>query len=184
MSSMLLTLSRSCCFFFSSRRRHTRLQGDWSSDVCSSDLRPLWLYGRLHLHDDRRGSPRERAASGMEACGVGGGHPSGPVRARVPAVRGCRLEPLRPMGGRRALLGRRLRRVCRARGPARDTGRSDRTMNTNALAVRAPLHCLTGCAIGEVSGMAIGTAAGLDNVTTVVLAVTLAFVFGYLLTMW
>src|SRR5256885_10795466 len=26
-------------FFFSSRRRHTRLQGDWSSDVCSSDLR-------------------------------------------------------------------------------------------------------------------------------------------------
>src|SRR5256885_5246321 len=28
----------SCMFFFSSRRRHTRLQGDWSSDVCSSDL--------------------------------------------------------------------------------------------------------------------------------------------------
>src|SRR5256885_16420724 len=27
-----------CVFFFSSRRRHTRLQGDWSSDVCSSDL--------------------------------------------------------------------------------------------------------------------------------------------------
>src|SRR5256885_4559714 len=27
-----------CAFFFSSRRRHTRLQGDWSSDVCSSDL--------------------------------------------------------------------------------------------------------------------------------------------------
>src|SRR6266850_8415525 len=27
-------------FFFSSRRRHTRLQGDWSSDVCSSDLHP------------------------------------------------------------------------------------------------------------------------------------------------
>src|SRR5688500_20260571 len=33
-------MSRVCCsFFFSSRRRHTRLQGDWSSDVCSSDLR-------------------------------------------------------------------------------------------------------------------------------------------------
>src|SRR5256885_8168859 len=28
-----------CFFFFSSRRRHTRLQGDWSSDVCSSDLK-------------------------------------------------------------------------------------------------------------------------------------------------
>src|SRR5256885_10484079 len=32
------TLSHSFLFFFSSRRRHTRLQGDWSSDVCSSDL--------------------------------------------------------------------------------------------------------------------------------------------------
>src|SRR5256885_7329135 len=33
-------------FFFSSRRRHTRLQGDWSSDVCSSDLfEELWNYG-------------------------------------------------------------------------------------------------------------------------------------------
>src|SRR5256885_8668550 len=31
---------RDIVFFFSSRRRHTRLQGDWSSDVCSSDLRP------------------------------------------------------------------------------------------------------------------------------------------------
>src|SRR5256885_8282829 len=33
-----LTLTVYGCFFFSSRRRHTRLQGDWSSDVCSSDL--------------------------------------------------------------------------------------------------------------------------------------------------
>src|SRR2546426_11049812 len=31
-------MSERVCFFFSSRRRHTRLQGDWSSDVCSSDL--------------------------------------------------------------------------------------------------------------------------------------------------
>src|SRR5256885_7840077 len=31
-------VSIGCIFFFSSRRRHTRLQGDWSSDVCSSDL--------------------------------------------------------------------------------------------------------------------------------------------------
>src|SRR5688500_12036126 len=36
-------------FLFSSRRRHTRLQGDWSSDVCSSDLR-LQVTGRLGLH--------------------------------------------------------------------------------------------------------------------------------------
>src|SRR5256885_7384779 len=33
-----ITAWYSCVFFFSSRRRHTRLQGDWSSDVCSSDL--------------------------------------------------------------------------------------------------------------------------------------------------
>src|SRR2546426_11728267 len=32
-----------CFFFFSSRRRHTRLQGDWSSDVCSSDLDALFV---------------------------------------------------------------------------------------------------------------------------------------------
>src|SRR5256885_8424434 len=36
-------------FFFSSRRRHTRLQGDWSSDVCSSDLRDA---GDFHHADD------------------------------------------------------------------------------------------------------------------------------------
>src|SRR5688500_20191943 len=38
---------RKLTFFFSSRRRHTRLQGDWSSDVCSSDL--VWL-GRTPRH--------------------------------------------------------------------------------------------------------------------------------------
>jgi len=42
---------------------------------------------------------------------------------------------------------------------------------------------LTGCAIGEVVGMVIGTAAGLSNTATVVLSVALAFVFGYALTM-
>src|SRR5256885_12924175 len=35
---IILAVSVSSYFFFSSRRRHTRLQGDWSSDVCSSDL--------------------------------------------------------------------------------------------------------------------------------------------------
>src|SRR5438045_9027428 len=33
-----------CLFFFSSRRRHTRCLSDWSSDVCSSDLRLLWVW--------------------------------------------------------------------------------------------------------------------------------------------
>src|SRR2546426_9271542 len=45
---MGLLVGLSLFFFFSSRRRHTRLQGDWSSDVCSSDLRYGFLnYGRL-----------------------------------------------------------------------------------------------------------------------------------------
>ena len=52
-----------------------------------------------------------------------------------------------------------------------------------SVAASATLHCLTGCAIGEVLGMAIGTAAGLSNAATVMLAVALAFVFGYALTM-
>jgi hypothetical protein len=46
----------------------------------------------------------------------------------------------------------------------------------------ATAHCLTGCAIGDVAGLAIGTAAGWSNVQTIVLAVVLAFVFGYGLT--
>src|SRR3954467_15045928 len=50
-------------------------------------------------------------------------------------------------------------------------------------AARATLHCLTGCAIGEVLGMVIGTSAGLHNAGTVVLSIVLAFVFGYALTM-
>ena len=50
-------------------------------------------------------------------------------------------------------------------------------------AASATLHCLTGCAIGEVLGMVIGTALGLHNVATVVLSVALAFLFGYALTM-
>ena len=54
---------------------------------------------------------------------------------------------------------------------------------TWATAATATLHCLTGCAIGEVLGMVIGTAAGLHNAATVVLSIALAFVFGYGLTM-
>jgi hypothetical protein len=50
------------------------------------------------------------------------------------------------------------------------------------LAVSATLHCLTGCAIGEVLGMVVGTALGWGNWPTVALAVVLAFVFGYSLT--
>ena len=51
------------------------------------------------------------------------------------------------------------------------------------MAASATAHCLTGCAIGEVAGMVIGTAFGWTNLPTVVLSVALAFVFGYALTM-
>jgi hypothetical protein len=52
----------------------------------------------------------------------------------------------------------------------------------NRLAVSATVHCLTGCAIGEVLGMVIGTALGWSDLQTIALAVALAFVFGYALT--
>src|SRR5256885_3752929 len=45
-------------FFFSSRRRHTRLQGDWSSDVCSSDLAGGWGMTALTRWLQRRGVGR------------------------------------------------------------------------------------------------------------------------------
>lgn len=51
----------------------------------------------------------------------------------------------------------------------------------NTMAASATLHCLTGCAIGEVLGLMIGTAAGLSSVSTLILAVALAFFFGYTL---
>jgi hypothetical protein len=50
------------------------------------------------------------------------------------------------------------------------------------VALSATLHCLTGCAIGEVLGMVIGTALGFTDFQTIVLAVVLAFFFGYTLT--
>src|SRR5256885_9157328 len=69
-------------FFFSSRRRHTRLQGDWSSDVCSSDL------------VGRRARGRRRGANGAHAAEP---HPGD--RSREPARGGG------ARGGERAPLG-------------------------------------------------------------------------------
>jgi hypothetical protein len=57
---------------------------------------------------------------------------------------------------------------------------SGRALTT--VAISATLHCLTGCAIGEVLGMVIGTALGFSQLGTVALAVVLAFFFGYSLT--
>ena len=52
----------------------------------------------------------------------------------------------------------------------------------DAVALSATLHCLTGCAIGEITGMVIGTALGFSDLGTIALAVALAFLFGYTLT--
>src|SRR5262245_66667359 len=46
-------------------------------------------------------------------------------------------------------------------------------------AVSATLHCLTGCAIGEILGLVIATALGLGNGASIALAIGLAFAFGY-----
>ena len=57
------------------------------------------------------------------------------------------------------------------------------TGSLNRLAARATTHCLTGCAIGEVLGLVIGTALGLATLATIAIAIVLAFIFGYALTM-
>ena len=64
-------------------------------------------------------------------------------------------------------------------GPLPTSGRA-----LDTVAFSATLHCLTGCAIGEITGMVIGTAIGLSDWGTVGLAVVLAFLFGYTLTSW
>jgi hypothetical protein len=56
-------------------------------------------------------------------------------------------------------------------------------LSVNRLALSATVHCLTGCAIGEVLGMVIGTALGWGDWPTIGLAVVLAFCFGYSLTL-
>src|SRR3954453_18567062 len=71
--------------------------------------------------------------------------------------------------------------------PAAHTAHDHHQMPTSGsaltgVAISATLHCLTGCAIGEILGMFIGTAAGLSNTTTVILSIALAFLFGYGLT--
>ena len=56
------------------------------------------------------------------------------------------------------------------------------TAELNRLARRATIHCLTGCGIGEVLGMVIGTALHWSNTRTMVVAIVLAFLFGYSMT--
>jgi uncharacterized protein DUF4396 len=62
-------------------------------------------------------------------------------------------------------------------GPLPTSGRA-----LDLVALSATLHCLTGCAIGEVLGVVIGTALGWSDLATIALAIGLAFLFGYSLT--
>ncbi|MFO1418081.1 MAG: DUF4396 domain-containing protein [Methylotetracoccus sp.] len=57
------------------------------------------------------------------------------------------------------------------------------TGSLNQLALQATVHCLSGCAIGEVLGMVLGTALDWSNGTTVIVSIVLAFLSGYALTM-
>jgi len=66
-------------------------------------------------------------------------------------------------------------------GRHRDTSAGTGDPEAAGLAVSATLHCLTGCAIGEIAGLVIATAAGLTSLATVAVSVALAFLFGYLL---
>lgn len=58
----------------------------------------------------------------------------------------------------------------------------DHDQSLNRTAFQATLHCLTGCAIGEVLGLVIAAALGWHDIPSIALAVVLAFVFGYALT--
>jgi hypothetical protein len=65
----------------------------------------------------------------------------------------------------------------------RSQGHGGEEQSLNQLAASATTHCLTGCAIGEVLGFVIGTWQGWGNLPTMVLAIALAYPFGYSLTL-
>jgi hypothetical protein len=65
---------------------------------------------------------------------------------------------------------------------AAHAGQRHAPQSLNRIALVATLHCLTGCAIGEIAGMVIGTALGWGNLETVSLAVGLAYLSGFALT--
>src|SRR5688500_20257287 len=83
-------------FFFSSRRRHTRLQGDWSSDVCSSDLGRPQAVGEAEDGQGGHGKGRhqEHVSEGgenvAEAEGEGGQEGQRSEERRVGKECGCR----------------------------------------------------------------------------------------------
>jgi hypothetical protein len=78
--------------------------------------------------------------------------------------------------------GSRAEAVHGAHGAIDDTVHAAPPAQLNRLAASATNHCLTGCLIGEVTGMIIATAFGWGNIASIALAIGLAFLFGYSLT--
>jgi hypothetical protein len=72
--------------------------------------------------------------------------------------------------------------------PSTDASQADHRHTASGSLTRtawlATLHCLSGCAVGEVLGLVIGTAFDLSTAATIALAVALAFAFGYAFTLW
>src|SRR6266581_6352221 len=94
--------------FFSSRRRHTRWTGDWSSDVCSSDLGPAHVGGGTRGHR----LPQRRGAAGATRATRGRGLPLQHLPTRHPRE----LAPLE-RGAYGAVARRERRRAARPRVP-------------------------------------------------------------------
>lgn len=65
----------------------------------------------------------------------------------------------------------------------RDDRATGASQSLTRSAVQATLHCLTGCAIGEVLGMVLATAFGWGNAASIAVSIALAFLFGYVLTL-
>src|SRR5256885_16019502 len=97
-------MARFVFFFFSSRRRHTRLQGDWSSDVCSSDL------SRRH--------PGRGPRAARQSCRCSGS-PRAAARDRESVVEGKRVD----LGGRRIIKKKKKRVAVIVLGEGREVYR-------------------------------------------------------------
>ena len=132
---------------------------------------------------------RERLHEALGALDAGAGRRRPGARSSSwcpPAPRPASATPRRRWAaGQRALTipqGGMLRWAAWKRTPTTTTRCPRSGSALTGVAISATLHCLTGCAIGEVAGMAIGTALGFSDWGTVALAVALAFLFGYSLT--
>src|SRR5688500_20353125 len=101
-------------FFFSSRRRHTRLQGDWSSDVCSSDLEIAF-------------ETRQTADGGIERRAAGEGHRHNRLvfTTGIEIGRASCRERVESSGGAGGV-NKNIRRVRRSSGTNRTSARSGR----------------------------------------------------------